>query len=157
MACVFSNSSLSIREICSSNVDIDSNDLRKFTLKFVECNKDKSQMQEVITSPVGLSDSAAKEFHRLMSDNEVGAGKSLRVGVKGGGCSGLTYILDFDEQNELDEEYIIKGVKVVIDPRHGLYLHGMEVDFENGLNDRGFIFNNPNAASTCGCGTSFAT
>ncbi|MFK7924822.1 MAG: HesB/IscA family protein [Bacteroidia bacterium] len=114
-------------------------------------------MQEVITSPVSLSDSAAKEFIRLTSDNEVGAGKYLRVGVKGGGCSGLTYILDFDEKKELDEEYIIKGVKVLIDPRHSLYLHGMEVDFENGLNDRGFIFNNPNASSTCGCGTSFAT
>ena len=135
----------------------DSNDLRKFTLKFVECTKDKSQMQEVVTCPVKLSESAAKELTRLMAETQVGEGKALRVGVKGGGCSGLTYILDFDEPNELDEEYIVRGVKVLVDPRHALYLHGMEVDFENGLNDRGFIFNNPNASSTCGCGTSFAT
>ncbi|MEL7342403.1 MAG: iron-sulfur cluster assembly accessory protein [Bacteroidota bacterium] len=113
-------------------------------------------MQDVIACPVRLSDSAATELQRLMK--ETGAeNKFLRVGVKGGGCSGLTYILDFDEQTEMDEEYEVKGVKVLVDPRHALYLHGMEVDFENGLNDRGFIFNNPNASSTCGCGTSFAT
>ena len=106
---------------------------------------------------VKLTDSAAEEIKRLMKEPEVKEGQYLRVGVKGGGCSGLSYILDFDEKQSMDELHTVNGIEVLVDPRHAMYLMGIEVDFQRGLNDRGFVFNNPNAKETCGCGTSFST
>jgi iron-sulfur cluster assembly protein len=85
-------------------------------------------------------------------DNE----KRLRVGVKGGGCSGMTYVLGFELPTEKDENFEIDGVACIMDKAHGIYLMGMEVDWQGGLNSRGFTFSNPNASKTCGCGTSFA-
>ena len=76
--------------------------------------------------------------------------------MKGGGCSGFSYILGFDTQKESDQQFEIHGMKVLMDKSHGIYLIGMEVDWVDGLNNRGFSFNNPNAKSTCGCGTSFS-
>ncbi|MEZ4686454.1 MAG: iron-sulfur cluster assembly accessory protein [Bacteroidia bacterium] len=106
---------------------------------------------------IRLSDSAAEEVRRLIADEHIAGDKYLRVGVKGGGCSGLSYILDFDEKKPMDELHEVNGIQVLLDPRHAIYLMGIEVDFQRGLNDRGFIFNNPNAKETCGCGTSFST
>ena len=83
-------------------------------------------------------------------------GSCLRLGVKGGGCSGLSYVLEFGQPEATDETFDIEGIPVVMNPAHGLYLFGMEVDFQEGLNARGFVFRNPNASSTCGCGSSFA-
>jgi len=103
-----------------------------------------------------LTISAVDEVKRLMSEPGFEQGQFLRVGVKGGGCSGMTYILGFDKQEDDDEIYEIQGVPVLLKKAHGIYLFGMEVDFQSGLNARGFVFNNPNASSTCGCGTSFA-
>ena len=80
----------------------------------------------------------------------------LRVGVKGGGCSGLSYVLGFDKREADDMMYEIQGVPVVMKLSHTIYLTGMQVDYSGGLNARGFVFNNPNASSSCGCGTSFA-
>ena len=80
----------------------------------------------------------------------------LRIGVKGGGCSGLSYVLGFDAKETDDEMHEMEGIPVVMKAAHGIYLMGMQVDFEDGLNARGFVFNNPNASSTCGCGSSFA-
>lgn len=80
----------------------------------------------------------------------------LRVGVKGGGCSGMTYILAFDQPSEKDEHFEIEGIPCIMEKSHGIYLMGMQVDWQDGLNSRGFTFNNPNASKTCGCGTSFA-
>ena len=82
--------------------------------------------------------------------------KYLRIGVKGGGCSGMTYILGFDDRNEKDTLYEVSGLPFVMNPSHELYLFGMEIDWQGGLNARGFTFSNPNASKTCGCGTSFA-
>jgi iron-sulfur cluster assembly protein len=113
-------------------------------------------MQEVINIPVSLTPSAIEELKNIRIQENIPAEKLLRIGAKGGGCSGLTYVLDFDEKQTFDEEYEVDGLKLIVDQRHALYLQGMEVDYQNGLNDRGFIFNNPNASSTCGCGTSFA-
>jgi iron-sulfur cluster assembly protein len=76
--------------------------------------------------------------------------------VKGGGCAGFSYILGFDTRKEGDEEYFINGIKVFMSKAHAIYLIGIEIDFQDGLNNRGFTFNNPNAESTCGCGTSFS-
>ena len=90
-----------------------------------------------------------------MNDPE-NAGKQLRVGVKGGGCSGMTYILNFDHRTDADETFEIAGISCIMNPTHEMYLFGMEVHWEGGLNSRGFTFNNPNASKTCGCGTSFS-
>lgn len=79
----------------------------------------------------------------------------LRVGVKGGGCSGMTYVMGFDHKQENDNEFEVEGIKCVMNKAHEIYLYGMQVDWEDGLNNRGFTFKNPNASTTCGCGTSF--
>jgi iron-sulfur cluster assembly protein len=110
----------------------------------------------VETTPVTFSEGAVKELLKLKDQQELGDDFGLRVGVEGGGCSGMTYVLGFDQKKDGDQEYFIDGVKVFMHKAHGLYLAGMLIDFQDGLNARGFTFNNPNAASTCGCGTSFS-
>ncbi|MEO5910221.1 MAG: iron-sulfur cluster assembly accessory protein [Pelobium sp.] len=107
-------------------------------------------------APVSLTEGAKKEVKKLMSQQELGEEFGLRLGVEGGGCSGMNYVLGFDQSKEGDTEYNIDGIRVFMHKAHGLYLAGMQVDFQQGLNSRGFVFNNPNAASTCGCGTSFS-
>lgn len=113
-------------------------------------------METVTTSPVLFTSSAWNEITRLMAEEGFDHTKKLRVGVKGGGCSGMTYILEFDEVKANDEVFEAEGFSFVIDKAHGIYLLGMEINWEGGLNSRGFTFKNPNASSTCGCGTSFA-
>ncbi len=113
-------------------------------------------METVINTPVSFTESAVAEIKRLMGEESFDNNKVLRVGVKGGGCSGMTYVLDFEPKTEKDESYEIEGVPFIIDRSHNLYLAGMQVDWQGGLNSRGFTFINPNASSTCGCGTSFA-
>ena len=107
-------------------------------------------------APVVLTEGAVKELKKLIDQQEIGADFGLRLGVEGGGCSGMSYILGFDQKKEGDNEYLIEGIRVFMNKSHGLYLAGMEVDYKNGLDARGFTFNNPNAASTCGCGSSFS-
>ena len=114
-------------------------------------------MAETTMTSLILTSPAAEEIQRLRTTENIPDDQYLRVGVKGGGCSGLSYILDFDEKKAGDEIHTLHGVEVIVDARHMMYLMGIEVDFQQGLNDRGFVFNNPNASSTCGCGTSFST
>ena len=82
--------------------------------------------------------------------------QQLRVGVKGGGCSGMTYVLGFDQTMDGDESFEIEGIPCIMNKSHQMYLFGMQVDWQDGLNARGFTFTNPNASKTCGCGTSFS-
>ena len=112
-------------------------------------------MNAVTSAPVSLTPSAATEIKKLVQLQE-NQNKFLRIGVKGGGCSGLSYVLGFDEKQDSDELFEIEGIPVVINNGHGIYLLGMQIDWQDGLNARGFSFNNPNASTTCGCGTSFA-
>ena len=112
-------------------------------------------MESVMSAPVSLTPSAVGEIRNLIRLEE-NAGKFLRVGVKGGGCSGLSYVLGFDEKQQADELYTIEGIPVIMNAAHGIYLMGMQIDWQDGLNARGFSFINPNATTTCGCGTSFA-
>ena len=112
-------------------------------------------MNTVLLTPVTFTHSAIQELKRLMNEPAFDFHKKLRIGVKGGGCSGLSYVLGFDESKEGDAEFDIEGIPCVMNPSHELYLYGMQIDWENGLNNRGFTFNNPNASSTCGCGSSF--
>lgn len=106
--------------------------------------------------PITLTDGAVKQLRTIMEEQNIPANYGLRVGVKGGGCSGFSYILGFDVQKEKDEVHEINGLKVLMERAHGIYLLGIEIDWVEGLNNRGFTFNNPNATDTCGCGTSFA-
>ncbi len=108
------------------------------------------------TQPIALTNGAVRELTRIMAEQNIPEGFGLRVGVKGGGCSGFSYILGFDEQKDNDEVHEVNGVKVLMQKAHAIYLLGMEIDWVEGLNNRGFSFNNPNAESTCGCGTSFS-
>lgn len=112
-------------------------------------------MEMITDAPVTLSAGAIEELKRLMDEPGFDTAKKLRVGVKGGGCSGMTYILGFDDVTLEDADFEIDGVPCIMNKSHELYLYGMEVDFQDGLNSRGFTFKNPNASSTCGCGSSF--
>lgn len=111
---------------------------------------------EIQARPVTLTDGAMGEIKRLLATQSIPAEHGLRVGVKGGGCSGMSYILGFDRKEEGDDEFEIDGIRVFMNKSHQLYLFGMQIDFQQGLNARGFIFENPNAKKTCGCGSSFS-
>ncbi len=110
----------------------------------------------VATSPVTLTSRAIAEIKRLTAEDGFDNAKILRIGVKGGGCSGMSYVLGFDDRQPADETFETGGLTFIMNPGHGIYLMGMEVDWQDGLNARGFTFTNPNASKTCGCGTSFA-
>lgn len=107
-------------------------------------------------SPITLTEGAVRELIKIREDQKLPLDYGLRVGVKGGGCSGFSYLLGFDEPKENDEVYEISGLKIFMQKAHAIYLLGMEIDWVDGLNNRGFSFNNPNAKDTCGCGTSFS-
>ena len=103
-----------------------------------------------------LTEKALNEIKRIMSENQVPDSYGLRVGVKGGGCSGFTYTLGFDAEAKEGDTTIGDGeVKLFIDGKSLFYLSGTELDFSDGLNGKGFVFSNPNATKTCGCGDSF--
>lgn len=106
---------------------------------------------------LALSERAAAEVKRILEEQSFGAETVLRVGVSGGGCSGFQYSLGFDQtfDEKTDTTYEQHGVKVVVDRKSSLFLDGTTVDFYEGLDKRGFTFNNPNAVKTCGCGSSF--
>lgn len=112
-------------------------------------------MTTTVEAPIKFTSGAVAELTRLMNDPGFDHNSHLRIGVKGGGCSGFSYVLGFDQKGEKDNVYESNGILFIMDKSHELYLAGMEVDWENGLNNRGFTFRNPNASSTCGCGSSF--
>lgn len=107
---------------------------------------------------VMLTERAAKEVKTILEQQEMNPDATyLRVGVKGGGCSGFSYLLDLTEtQKETDEVFEQHGIKLIVDPKSLLYLNGTVIDFRDEIMGRGFVFQNPNATTTCGCGSSFA-
>ena len=109
-----------------------------------------------INTPITLTEGAVNQLLRIREEQKVPADHGLRVGVKGGGCSGFSYILGFDQAKDNDDTFEISGLKVLMQKAHAIYLLGIEIDWVEGLNNRGFSFNNPNAKDTCGCGTSFS-
>jgi iron-sulfur cluster assembly protein len=110
----------------------------------------------VTEAEINITEKAVKEVRKIMEENRIPENFGLRVGVKGGGCSGLTYTLNFDENSKEGDTIIEQhNVKLFVDGKSLFYLSGTELDFSDGLNGRGFIFNNPNASKTCGCGESF--
>ena len=105
-----------------------------------------------------LTEKAAGEVKRIMQEQKLDDSAVLRVGVTGGGCSGFSYSLGFDKSYDesIDSKYEMHGVPVVVDKKSTLYLDGTTVDFHDGLEKRGFVFNNPQAVKSCGCGSSFS-
>lgn len=117
---------------------------------------DAVDIQTTSTSPLGLTERAVTEVRKIMEQNTIPETYGLRVGVKGGGCSGLSYQLGFDaDQRDGDKVLEVQGIRMFVDQKSLFYLMGVEIDFTDGLNGRGFVFNNPNAQKTCGCGSSF--
>lgn len=115
--------------------------------------------QVSIFDMITVSDNAKKHLEDLMGKEGLTKDTHfLRVGVKGGGCSGLSYVMDFDDKIEPTDEVVTltEGLKVVIDKKSVLYLFGTELNYSDGLNGKGFEWVNPNASRTCGCGESFA-
>lgn len=106
---------------------------------------------------VRLTGRAADQVRKIREREELGEDLFLRVAVEGGGCSGLEYRLGFDYRSEDDHRMASEGVDIVVNPKHMPYLEGITIDYPDGLDARGFTFDNPNADETCGCGTSFAT
>ena len=118
----------------------------------------ETEAPQAQSAAIILSESAAREIRNIVQQQELDADKiRLRVGVKGGGCSGFSYLLDLTEsQKDSDEVFEQHGIKVVIDPKSLLYLNGTTIDFKDEIMGRGFVFQNPNATATCGCGSSFS-
>lgn len=119
----------------------------------------KTEQQKKPGRGVALTERAAKEIQRVIAEQNFPADKTwVRIGAKGGGCSGFTYVLDFDQNGptEFDLTFEQHGVKLVVDKKSEFFMGGTELDFNDGLLDRGFVFKNPLASGTCGCGTSFS-
>ena len=116
-------------------------------------------MQKTSSEPVTITISEEAADHvREFAAHEGKADLSLRVGVKGGGCSGLTYVLDIVEDGPAEDDKVIEehGIKLLVDWESYVSLAGTTLEYSGGLNGKGFVFNNPNAKTTCGCGTSFS-
>ncbi|MAF77750.1 MAG: iron-sulfur cluster assembly accessory protein [Halobacteriovoraceae bacterium] len=105
---------------------------------------------------VELTDKAIEQVKQIFASEDKGPGMGLRLGVVGGGCSGLSYKIDFDQKKEKDNVQDYGDFQVYIDLKSSIYLKDVILDFKDGLNGKGFVFSNPNASNTCGCGESFS-
>lgn len=117
---------------------------------------DLFQKEELTGEPVRLTERAARQVQKIMKEEGMEGDLYLRVAVDGGGCSGLSYKLGLDHRADEDKIFESFGVEVIVAPKHLMYLEGIEIDYPDGLDARGFTFDNPNAIESCGCGTSFA-
>jgi iron-sulfur cluster assembly protein len=114
------------------------------------------QKEELTGEPLTLTERAARQVEKIKNEEGLDDNLYLRVAVDGGGCSGLSYKLGLDYRTEEDKVFESYGVEIIVAPKHLMYLEGMQIDYPDGLDARGFTFDNPNAVENCGCGTSFA-
>lgn len=105
---------------------------------------------------IEITEKAAEQIKNIFDKEQPGPEKGLRLAVVGGGCSGLQYKIEFSPKKDRDNVIVLNGIDVLIDPKSSIYLKGIILDFKDGLNGKGFVFNNPNATNTCGCGESFS-
>lgn len=112
--------------------------------------------RELTGEPVNLTERAAKQVQKIKSEEGLDSNLYLRVAVEGGGCSGLSYKLGLDHRTEEDVIFENFGVELIVNSKHLMYLEGIEIDYPDGLDARGFTFDNPNSVEDCGCGTSFS-
>lgn len=116
-----------------------------------------AENEQVLTGePVRITERAAKQVAKIKAQQSDHENLYLRVAVEGGGCSGLSYKLGLDNRTEEDVVFENFGIELIVDLKHLMYLEGIEIDYPDGLDARGFTFDNPNAVDNCGCGTSFA-
>ena len=141
-----------IDDVISSLIDEDADDGKETTglPRFPEVTG------EVDEHPIALTERAAKQIRKIKEDQNLDSELYLRVAVEGGGCSGLSYKLGFDIKTDDDDIYESCDMEVIVDPKHSIYLNGIMIDYPDGLDARGFTFENPNASEACGCGSSFA-
>ncbi len=121
-----------------------------------ETSTQTEEKRELTGEPVRLTERAAKQVRKIKASEVTHENLYLRVAVEGGGCSGLSYKLGLDHRSDADVIFENFGVEVVVNPDHLLYLEGIEIDYPDGLDARGFTFDNPNSVEDCGCGTSFS-
>lgn len=105
---------------------------------------------------VEITERAQREIRSIFAAEQPGQGRGLRLGVVGGGCSGFSYSMDFSDRRAVDHVVTYDGFDVLLDPKSAIYLKGVTLDFQDGLQGKGFHFKNPNATNTCGCGESFS-
>lgn len=121
-----------------------------------ELSEEVMNSKDGVAKGIAVTSEASSHLSEIMA-NEGKAGFGLKVGVKGGGCSGLQYELTFEKEPQKDEKiFESNGLRIFVDLKSYLYLRGLSLDYSGGLNGKGFVFSNPNATKTCGCGTSFA-
>jgi iron-sulfur cluster assembly protein len=117
---------------------------------------DPTAVMPIVNDEISLTEKAVAQVRRLMEAEKIPAGNGLRISVKGGGCSGLSYVMGFDaEPRETDKVLEMLGLRIFVDPKSLFYISGTVLDYSDGLNGKGFVFQNPKAAKTCGCGSSF--
>lgn len=133
-------------DIISSLIDVDED----------EASSEKEEIKELTGEPVTLTQRASKQVKAIIEKEGLDENLFLRVAVEGGGCSGLSYKLGLDYRTEEDKVFENHGVEVIVAPKHLMYLEGIEIDYPDGLDARGFTFDNPNSVEDCGCGTSFS-
>ncbi|MEQ9278652.1 MAG: iron-sulfur cluster assembly accessory protein [Balneola sp.] len=133
-------------DIISSLIDVDEE----------ETSPNKEEKQELTGEPVTLTERASKQVKAIIEKEGLDDNLYLRVAVEGGGCSGLSYKLGLDYRTEDDVAFENYGVEVIVASKHLMYLEGIEIDYPDGLDARGFTFDNPNSVEDCGCGTSFS-
>lgn len=121
-----------------------------------EQNKIQPPSEKSDLPPVTLTERAAKQIRKIKNNEDLDEGLYLRVAVEGGGCSGLSYKLGFDVKTDEDQVEKSQEMDIIIDNKHLMYLDGIVIDYPDGLDARGFTFDNPNASESCGCGSSFA-
>jgi iron-sulfur cluster assembly protein len=143
-------------DVIASLVDSDPDPDSESDVKEAMGLPDISPNTEMIDNPVRLTERAAKQIVRIKKSEDLEDGLYLRVAVEGGGCSGLSYKLGFDIRTDEDQVVESQGLEIIVDPKHLMYLNGIQIDYPDGLDARGFTFDNPNASESCGCGSSFA-
>ncbi|MFY0696863.1 MAG: iron-sulfur cluster assembly accessory protein [Balneola sp.] len=140
------NQDENLDDIISSLIDVDEE----------EASPNKEEKQELTGEPVTLTERASKQVKTIIEKEGLDDNLLLRVAVEGGGCSGLSYKLGLDYRTEDDVVFENYGVEVIVASKHLMYLEGIEIDYPDGLDARGFTFDNPNSVEDCGCGTSFS-
>lgn len=123
---------------------------------FIDEDSSPEEIQDLTGEPVTLTERAAMQVIKIKAGNKDHENLYLRVAVEGGGCSGLSYKLGLDHRTEEDKVFENFGVELIVDEKHLMYLEGIQIDYPDGLDARGFTFDNPNAVDNCGCGTSFS-
>ncbi len=139
----------SLDDVISSLIDVDEDDSESSA-------NNPYEDRELTGEPLVLTERAARQVKKIQQDEGLTKDTYLRVAVDGGGCSGLSYKLGLDHRTDEDRVFESFGVEILVAEKHLIYLEGMQIDYPDGLDARGFTFENPNAIENCGCGTSFA-